>query len=160
MTFYCSGCGKSLDDGTRYCPTCGFDTMSQGNNNRPNYNRDYNGNSQGLGGTLTIILVLGIIWAILSIISGMYCIAGGSVLGTFLFFSGGFLIVVGILSFISGLFALLCCINIHKLENHSKACTYCLVGSILGLLTGGILAGVIGIVFYFLMKNEKGRFSS
>jgi hypothetical protein len=160
MAFYCSSCGKSLDDDTRYCPSCGFDTADQGNNNKPNYNGNYNRDSQGMGGTLTIILVFGIIWAILSVISGIISILGGSLLGTLLYFGGGFMVIVGILSFLSGLFALLCCINIYKLENHSKACTYCLIGSIIALLTGGILPGIIGIIFYFLMKKENGRFSS
>jgi len=161
---YCSKCGKELGDGTRFCPMCGFDTMSQGsgNNSGNNYNQNagpqYNSNqSRDMGGTLTIIMVLGILWAIGTIGVAIVCFLGE---GYLFYFTGGLLFVAGILSLLCGLFTLLSCINIYKLENHQQACTYCLIGSIIALVVGGIIIGVVGIVFYFLMKNEKNRFSS
>ena len=108
-----------------------------------------------MGGTLTIIFVLGILWAIIALISGIAMMA----LGGLLFFEGVAAIVVGIIYIVSGIFAILSCINIYKLENHKTACTYCLIGSILALI-GSILGGIIGLVFYFLLKKENYRFKS
>lgn len=167
MASYCSKCGRQLDDGTRYCSGCGFDTMSQGNSNNQGggYDQNYNQNNQkphsdfstgGMGGTLTIIFVLGVVWAIAAIISAILMIAFA---GLFPFFIGPLSIIGGIIYIVSGLFAVLSCICIYKLEDHKNACTYCLIGSIFALL-GSILGGIIGLVFYFLLKKEGYRFKS
>ena len=168
MASYCSKCGKSLDDGTRYCPVCGSDTMSQGGDsynggysqsNSPQHN---NSLSQGMGGTLTIIFILGIIWGIISIILGFACFAGASIIVTMI---GGEVAaaigyVVGIISIVGGIIALLSCMKIYKFEDHNGACSLCLIGSIIALFTGGIIVGVVGIVFYLLLKKEGNRFHS
>ncbi|MDR1954408.1 MAG: zinc-ribbon domain-containing protein [Candidatus Methanoplasma sp.] len=168
MASYCSKCGKDLSDGIRYCPVCGFDTMSQGSGSDSNKNSGQNFNTQinnsfqgmgGMGGTLTIIFVLGLLWAIGSFLSGIYFIAMGDSF-SFFFYGGTLLIVAGVLSLVSGLLALLSCMNIYKLEKHEQACLFCLIGSLIGLFTGGVIAGIVGIIFYFLMKNEKYRFKS
>ncbi|MDR3075534.1 MAG: hypothetical protein LBU30_05820 [Candidatus Methanoplasma sp.] len=168
---------ESDQDGSAFCPNCGAAASnqsgdrysSQQNYGGGNYNQNQNPSnnygpsggpqgSSGLGGTLTIILVLGIIWAVCAIVSGILLFAGGSV---FIFFlTGPVLIVAGILSLLSGLFALLCCMNIYKLEKHHDAYVYCLIGSILALFVGGIIAGVLGIIFAFLLKKEQYRFKS
>jgi len=162
MSSFCSNCGKELDEGTRYCPSCGSDNMSQGSsNNRNNYT--YNaGPSQGLGGTLTLILVLGIIWAVYSIISGITLIAGGGLFAGLLggFGGGAAFVAFGVIYLIGGLLAILSCMYIYGLKEHDKACLYCLIGSIIALATGAILGGIIGILFYFLLKKEKNRFTS
>jgi len=46
MASYCSKCGRGLEDGTRFCPSCGNDTMGQGNNNDQNGNNYQNNNTQ------------------------------------------------------------------------------------------------------------------
>ncbi|MDR2699054.1 MAG: zinc ribbon domain-containing protein [Candidatus Methanoplasma sp.] len=156
---YCSKCGKEIADGARFCPSCGSDTVGQGGggynqNNGPQYGSS---SGQGMGGTLTIIFVLGILWILGSALFGLFCfIAEGAVL----FYSGGLLIVAGVLCFACALFTLLSCINIYKLENYQQACMYCLIGSIIALFAAVIIVGVVGIIFYFLMKNEKNRFRS
>ena len=166
MASYCSKCGSEIAEGTRFCPACGFDTMGQGAGGSGGYNQNnnqqYNNQqSQGLGGTLTLIVVLGLIWAILSIISGLYCLFWGAAVEAYFGYGlGGIVIVLGILSLLSGLFAILSCVYIIKLEKFSQARTYCLVGSIIAIFTGGIIAGVIGIVFFIIMKDQKSRFKS
>ena len=113
-----------------------------------------------MGGTLTIIFVLGIIWGIWSIIAGIIFILGGGFLA-FLIPAGGVIyIVIGILSFLTGLFAILSCMRIHKRENYEQARLYCLIGSIIALVTGGLIIGVIGLIFWFLLKDQKNRFKS
>jgi len=167
MAFYCSNCGKELEDGTRYCSTCGFDTMAQGSGNKSSSASSVNdtlnnsfggidGASGGMGGTLTIIFVLGLIWVLISALYGIYCLTVG---GVFFFFGGPFLIVIGVLSFVSAICAIICCLNIYKLEKFQQTSTLLLIGSILALITS-ILGGILGIVFYFLLKNEKHRFRS
>jgi predicted RNA-binding Zn-ribbon protein involved in translation (DUF1610 family) len=165
MASYCSKCGKELDEGVRFCPSCGFDTMGQStSNNNSSYNQNYNAQnnnqSQGMGGTLTVIFVLGIIWGILSVISGILLVMGGGAFAFLFEFGAGLFIIIGILSFLSGLFAILCCINIYKLEKFDQARTFCLIGSIIAFVTGGIIAGIIGIIFYFIMRDQKSRFKS
>ncbi|MDR1405143.1 MAG: zinc ribbon domain-containing protein [Candidatus Methanoplasma sp.] len=181
---YCSKCGKETAGGSTFCSSCGaalsgpsgrYEDQNYGQQNQyesSNYNQNQDwsnnfgpnqgggprNNTSSLGGTLTVILVLGILWAIISIISGLACIFGGGFL--FSFFAGPVLIIIGILSFVSGLFALLSCMNIFRLEKHHDAYIYCLIGSILGLITGGIIAGAIGIAFAFILKKEQYRFKS
>ncbi|MCL2032542.1 MAG: zinc ribbon domain-containing protein [Methanomassiliicoccaceae archaeon] len=155
MASYCSNCGKDVVEGTRYCPACGFDTMSQGSGsgyNSGGYNQNNNQN-QSMGGSLTIIFVLGCIWAIVAILAGISNMAVGGLL-----ISGAINFAVGIALIMSGIFALLCCMNIHKKEGHQQACTYCLIGSILALVT--IIFGIIGIILYFVLKNERSYFRS
>ena len=160
---YCSKCGKLIDDGSAYCPSCGAAAGGQSEAPNQNWINNYgpsinaHNSSQGLGGTLTIILVLGIIWAIISIVSAVMCFTVGSF---YYFFGGGFVIALGVLSLVGGLMALLSCLYIYKLEKHNEAYLLCLFGSIIALFTGGIIAGVIGIIFAFLLKKEKYRFSS
>jgi len=162
---YCSKCGKLVEEGSAFCSGCGAAASDSSVNQNQNWSNNYGPQSgpqqsaDGLGGTLTIILVLGILWAISSIISGIACMVGGSFL-SFLPVTGAVYIGVGILYFIGGLFALLSCMFIFKLENFNKAYTYCLIGSIIALLTGGVIIGVIGIVFALLMKKEQFRFKS
>jgi len=161
MSSYCSKCGKELDEGTRFCSTCGFDTMSQGSGN--NYSSSHNQNTgpqynsnqdQSMGGTLTLIFVLGIIWALISGLTGIFCLIGGSAI---YYYDGSILMVVGLLFILSALFAFLSCINIYKLENHQQASIFCLIGSILAIPA---LVGIIGVIFYFVMQKEKSRFKS
>ncbi|MDR1691170.1 MAG: hypothetical protein LBR42_04955, partial [Candidatus Methanoplasma sp.] len=73
---------------------------------------------------------------------------------------GIILIAIGLLALVGGLFTILSCMRISKLENHQEACTYCLIGSIIALIAVNFIAGIIGLVFYFLLKNERGRFHS
>ena len=113
-----------------------------------------------MGGTLTIIMVLGIIWAIISFIVGILSLLGGGILAVLGDVTAAVGIVVGILSIIGGILALISCIYIYRLEKHKEACTFCLIGSIIALVTGGIIIGIIGIVFYFLLKKEGSRFRS
>lgn len=172
---YCSKCGKLVDDGSAFCPNCGAamagktenqgtwtgNTENQGtwiNNYGPNTGQQQNA-PQGLGGTLTIILVLGVIWAIGSLAYGILYMLGGSFL---LFFpvAGGVLIGVGVVYFIGGLFALLSCYYIFKQEKHNDAYILCLISSIIALFTGYVFVGIIGILFAFLLKKEKYRFKS
>ncbi|MDR2699053.1 MAG: hypothetical protein LBB30_05200 [Candidatus Methanoplasma sp.] len=111
-----------------------------------------------MGGTLTIIFVLGLIWAIscmLSILSALYLYSLLSGLEIYysdisfysfygLFLNKSFIIVSAVIGVVSGLCAMVCCAYIYKLENHQRACMLCLVGSILAILSGGP-AGVVGI---------------
>jgi len=122
----------------------------------PSNNQSYN-QSQGLGGTLTVIMVFGVIWAVWSFLFGIACIA---IMDEFLYYGGG-LALTGGLSIVSGLLAILCCVFIYQQKNHMMACILCLIGSLIGLYTGLIFCGVIGIVFFILMlTKEKNRFSS
>ncbi|MCL2296533.1 MAG: zinc ribbon domain-containing protein [Methanomassiliicoccaceae archaeon] len=160
---YCSKCGKEIDYGSVYCPSCGAavsGSSSNQNNNQQNWTNNYGPSNapqqsaQGLGGTLTIILVLGILWAIVSLLAGVALIALGV---GFIFIAGP---VVGAVCLLGGIITLLSCMYIYKLENHKNAFILCLIGSIIALLTGGILVGIIGIIFAFLLNNEKYRFKS
>jgi len=161
MSSYCSKCGKELGEGTRFCPTCGFDTMGQGSGS--NYSSNHNQNTgpqcnisqdQSMGGTLTLIFVLGVIWALIAGVTGLVSLIGG---GALYYYDGAILMVVGLLFILSALFAFLCCMNIYKLENHQQASIFCLIGSILAIPA---LVGVIGVIFYFVMQKEKSRFKS
>jgi len=162
---YCSKCGKLIDGGSAYCPNCGAAATDRSDNPNQNWINNYGPNSgqqqsaQGLGGTLTIILVLGILWAIGSIIVGIFCFAGSSL---YYFLPGGAAIMagLGVLCLVGGIFAMLSCMYIYKQENHQQAFLFCLFGSIIALVTGGVIAGIIGIIFAFLLKNEKYRFKS
>ena len=113
-----------------------------------------------MGGTLTIIFVLGIIWGILSIIAGIFCVMGGALFGSIFPLGGAAYVVIGIICFIGGLLAILCCMNIYKREKYEQARLFLLIGSLIALITGGIIAGIIGIIFWFLMKDQKNRFKS
>ena len=160
---YCSKCGKEIDYGTAFCPNCGASTSSSPgdqSNNQQGWINNYGPNSgpqqstQGLGGTLTIILVLGILWAMASMIAGIGLIG----LGTgFAFIEGT---VAGAIYLLGGICALLSCIFIYKQENHNLAFILCLIGSIIALYTGVIIIGIIGIVFAFLLNKEKYKFKS
>ena len=165
MASYCIRCGKELDYGARYCPACGFDTQGQGSSYDGSYGQNsspqHAGRSQGLGGKLTLILVLGIIWAIISIIGGIACIFGGAYIASALIaFHGPALVLVGVISLVGGAITILGCMYINKLENFQKACNYCLIGSIIAFVTGGIIVGIVGILFYFMLKGERARFRS
>ena len=178
---FCPMCGKELGDEARFCPMCGFDTSGPATgdryggagyqNNDPRYGDNQN---KSMGGTLTIIFVLGIIWVIGQIVGAFILAATFSYLEEMGLFDTGvysiygifsleeyraYLIISTIFGILSAICALICCGYIYKLENHKRACTLCLVGSIFALCGGG-WAGIIGIVFYFLMKKEKGKFSS
>ncbi|MDR3205820.1 MAG: zinc ribbon domain-containing protein [Candidatus Methanoplasma sp.] len=161
---YCSKCGNEVSDGSAFCPTCGGPVVG-GSASNQNYNQNYNqqsqqpagfynnNNSGELGGTLTIIMVLGFIWGILSLLAGVVLI-GGSV---YILFAGG--AVFGVISILSGFLALISAYFIHKRENFQLAFITCIIGSILALPVG-LIAGIIGLVFAFLLNNEKGRFHS
>lgn len=161
---YCSNCGKETDSSSSFCSSCGASLSSSSGNN--NYNNNQNNNQQsggtqyippGLGGTLTIILILGILWAIGSLLAGLYFAAFG---GSFLFYGAGIILGIGILCILGGVLALVSCMFIYKLENHKMAFMTCLIGSIIALVTGGIIIGIIGIVFAFLLNKEQYRFKS
>lgn len=161
---YCSKCGKETGYDSSFCQSCGAPTSEQSGNQNSNYNSGWANNygpnnapqqsAQGLGGTLTIILVLGILWAIGAIIDGILLVAGG---GYFLSFGGTWLIFFGILSIVSGAFALMSCIYIYKQEKHNEAFLFCLIGSIIAL---PFVVGIVGIIFAFLLNKEKYRFKS
>ena len=165
MASYCVRCGKELDRGGRFCPACGFDTYvpESGHNNSYGHSSGPQNpaRSQSMGGTLTLILVLGVIWAIISIIGGIACIAGGAYIASALItFDGPVLVFIGVISLVGGAITLLSCMYISKLENFQKARDYCLVGSIIAIVTGGIVVGVVGLIFYSLLKGERARFRS
>ncbi|MDR0778517.1 MAG: zinc-ribbon domain-containing protein [Methanomassiliicoccaceae archaeon] len=169
MITYCSRCGKELEYGARYCPACGADTQSQGGSSGQAQNDglqyvqnsggpQYSQGGQGMGGTLTLIFVLGIIWALVSIGSGLILMTGGSY---FIFdVSGTIVVIIGLISLIGGVIALLSCIKIYKLEDFDKARQLCLIGSIIAIFTGGVIVGIVGIIFYSMMRDQKNRFSS
>jgi len=115
--------------------------------------------THGLGGTLTMILVLGVIWAAGSIIWGVLYMLGGTYL-LFFPFAGAVLVGVGLLYLVGGLLALLSSIYIYRQEKYDEAHLFCLIGSVIALFTGYIIAGIVGIVFAFLLKKEKYRFRS
>lgn len=169
---YCSKCGKEVNDGSAYCPSCGAavsgpsqnQNYNQQNYNQQNYNQqNYNNappQSQGLGGTLTIILVLGILWALYAIIYGAVYLAVG---GVFIEYGGAFAIIFGVLAVLSGIFALITCVYIYKQEKFKEAFTFILVGSVLAIVAypvSFVILGVIGIVFAFLLKKEQYKFKS
>jgi uncharacterized membrane protein len=85
---------------------------------------------------------------------------GGGFFFSFLPIGGAILLAYGALSILSGIFAILSCVQIIRREKHNQACTFCLCGSIIALFTGGIVAGIFGITFYFLMKDKRERFAS
>lgn len=156
---FCGRCGSSVSnsEGVGY-------GQNQENNWQNNYGPSNNSSYQGyhgLGGTLTIIMALGILWAIYSVIGGIICMFGwGLLTGIYGDLGTGVYVVIGVLSVISGLLAFLACKNIYNLEEQKKTFNYCLIGSILGLITGGIIAGIVGIVFALLISKESYRFRS
>ncbi|MDR3282238.1 MAG: zinc ribbon domain-containing protein [Candidatus Methanoplasma sp.] len=160
---YCSKCGKEVTDGSAFCPSCGGPVADAGTaplnqNYNQNYNQSYQaptggGLSSDLGGTLTIIMVLGFIWGILALLTGVFFASTS----TYFLFAGG--IVIGGIAILSGLLALISAYFIYKRENFQLAFIACIIGSILALPIG-IIAGIIGLVFAFLLNNEKGRFHS
>jgi len=131
-------------------------TSGQSSGYSSSQNTGGGGTTGRMGGTLTIIFVLGILWGIGALVAGIYFAAVG---GAFFFFTGPLVVAVGVILILSGLCAFITCMRIYKLEKHSEACTFLLIGSILALISS-ILGGIVGIVFYFLLKNERGRFSS
>ncbi|MCL2317611.1 MAG: zinc ribbon domain-containing protein [Methanomassiliicoccaceae archaeon] len=157
MASYCNKCGRQIEDETRFCPSCGNDTMSEGSSNQSS-NQNKN-TTQGMGGTVTLIFILGILWGILLLISGIILLGFGGYIALFDFLGGAF-VLVGILCLVNGIIALICCVNLYKLEKHKRACTLLLIGSILSFFTGGIIAGIVGVIFYFLLKKEDYRFKS
>jgi hypothetical protein len=131
--------------------------------NDHNYNNQNYSQGQGLNGTLMIILTLGVVWGAgsfttaLSFTSSAYKYSALDILYVGTLFQVTY-IILAILVLASGILAILCCYNIYKLENHKKACTYCLIGSILALPF--VVPGIIGIVFYSQLKDQKHLFRS
>jgi len=178
---FCSRCGKELDNDARFCPVCGFDTSGppSGNVNGGGYNQNNNpqnnsGRGRNMGGTLSVIFLCGLLWAVLHILGAIALVAiYGFISDIGLSYSSiyplyglipedlyiPYLVITSIFGLLSAVCALICCRYLYKLENHKRACMSCLIGSIFALC-GGSLVGIVGIVFYFLIKNEKNRFSS
>jgi hypothetical protein len=169
MASFCAQCGKEIADGTRYCPVCGFDSMSNTGNRGVNNQKT---NSQGMGGALLIIVILGILWAIASLIAGVLYLIGGSLLASITGFVGGAIVgsifvIVGIIFLVTGILTTISCVWIIKLEKHQQACNLCLASSVIVLVAGflilplgAIFVGIIGIVFWYLIKKEQSRFKS
>jgi hypothetical protein len=170
MASFCAQCGKEIAEGTRYCPVCGFDTQSQGaggyNNSNYNPNAGYQQTNvkQGSSGTLKTIAALGIVWALISLLIGIYFF----ILSTeyyWVYYLGfrmtdTILIILGLVCVIEALLVFVSCIYIFKLQKYSLASTLCLITAILALFLGGIIIGVLGIVFWTLLTKEKQRFTS
>jgi len=131
---------------------------------------------------LSTIRVCGLIWGIISIIFAVLylilmiaVIAFGAVLGStdivlFALVSG---VATFVLCLISGILAIICSSRINRRERYNSCFIYCLVGSILALIAGvsaifGVfffsillfIAGIIGIVFAILLRNEQQNFIS
>ena len=161
---YCSKCGKLIDDGSAYCPGCGTAVPGQAGNNDPNWTSSYGPNSgpsggsqQGtadLGGTLTIILVFGLLWMVGSLIYGAACFAGA---GYYMSALDTTVVTIGVMSVLSGIFALLTCIFIFMRKNHTLALIFCFIGSAIALI---FVIGVVGLFFAFMLSKEKHRFTS
>ena len=115
---------------------------------------------------MTVILVLGIIWAFASIGMAIVYLAIGGLVFEFPL-AAAVIAGIGVAFLIGGILAILSCYYIYKLEQHNRAFILCLIGSIIALITGffgllylGAIIGVIGIVFAFLINKESNRFSS
>lgn len=108
---------------------------------------------------LTIILVLGVIWAFISIVAAIFYFVGGGYVILFAFV-GSALIGLGIVYLIGGLLTLLSCYYILKRIEFQRALIFCIIGSVIALVTGGVIIGIIGLVFAILLNNEKHRFTT
>lgn len=123
-------------------------------NNQQSYQNGHNCTGHGLGGTLTIILVLGLLWAIGSLMLGIFILAFGI---PFFYLAG---VMAGAVCLGGSAFAFISCVNIYMQKNHQLALVCCILGSVIAIFTGGIIAGVVGIIFAFLLSKEKYRFTS
>lgn len=160
---YCNNCGTMVEGSDAYCKNCGTTTFRNGNGFRPDpYQTDRNNNyrpsndhkdSGGLGGTLTVIMVMGILWGVASILLGALFMIGFS----FMYLIGP---LVGWLCLTGGVLAIVSCIFICKLEKYQIAFACCLIGSIIALITGGIVIGIVGIIFAVLLNTKKYKFRS
>jgi predicted RNA-binding Zn-ribbon protein involved in translation (DUF1610 family) len=167
MASFCASCGKEISGGTRYCPVCGHDSMGSGNKSNNSGNRNQN-TSQGLGGTLTLILVLGVIWALFCILGGILTMVSGGFYEMLIedYFSitisglAELMFIIGLITLIGGICCLVSCVRIFQLEKHDQATALCAVSSVIALFTGGLIVGIIGLIFWYLLKKEKHRFSS
>ena len=185
MASFCANCGNKLNEGERFCVICGYDTETPGGgdnyiryDNQPSTGPQPSDRNQRLGDVLNHIYWFGIIWAFLALLGFVSCLSLYYILSTdmfpslsdilsdaqmtnplFIFGIKALLLVCGFACLISAIFAILCCIDINNLKNHQRACTFCLIGSVIALLSGAFGYGIIGIIFYFMMKKEGYRFS-
>ncbi|AIZ56370.1 hypothetical protein Mpt1_c04780 [Candidatus Methanoplasma termitum] len=95
---------------------------------------------------------------------------------------------VGVLLLISSILIILCCIHMYKLEEHKRTSIYYVLGFLIAIISGivliyaetrvgdvvvydislgifisygyGIIVGVLGLIFYLIIRKEKDRFTS
>ena len=172
MASYCSKCGKDIEEGTRYCPTCGHDTMGQESSyNSGGYNQS---NNQSASGIYSAVYACGIVWAILALIVFIFYLAVGvfaASLGDISFgvgtLVGAILIGLGLIYLVSAIFAILCVTNVRNPAKSKNASIFCLIGSILAIVAGvmvlgivgilSIIAGIIGIILFIMLRTELGK---
>jgi hypothetical protein len=162
---FCQKCGKEIDGGAAFCPSCGAPAGGQPNNG-PSYNSGpayapgpefnnpngsygssgnyQNQNKQDLGSNLTIVVIFGILWAIISLPLGFIGIYGGFILVPLA---------------ISGLFAVITIILILMRKSHTLALVLCIIGSALGLICF-IIPGIFGLFMAYLLHQSKDKFIS
>jgi cell division protein FtsW (lipid II flippase) len=166
--------------------------QTSGKSTDQNYNNRYG--EQDMGRLLKIPFLLGAVWAIVAVSEGVQLIRQG-----FLFIdrNSSWLghdyyvdlavkyLAEGALLLISGIFIILSCMHMYKIEKYRKASTYYLIGSVLAVLSGlflifvvlrlpsegapnwvyvaygySLIAGIAGIIFFFIIVKEKNRFRS
>jgi len=174
---YCPKCGKQVDDGSAYCPGCGaaLSNSSGGQNYNQNYYQDNNQNNNqnwtnnyGPGpninnnatkapGSLNNVVVLGFIWIFVSIIMAIYFFTINS---TFFFFYSSMLNTIGALYILGAFLTLISCLLIIKRSQHIWAVIFCVIASVIALFTGGIIIGIIGLLFARNINNAKYMFTS
>ena len=158
---YCSKCGKEVESGASYCSYCGAAMTGQTERHDgwiDNYGPNSPNNSgasyapAGLGNMLTNIYRLGILWAIVAILLGIFYIDGVNII-----FGADLIMTIGVMSIISGIFALLTSVLIIIRKGYIVAFILCLVGSILAII---FIVGIIGLFFAYQITKEKDRFTS
>jgi len=172
MASFCANCGNKLNEGERYCVKCGYDTETPGGGDNfirydpsPNTGPQLSARRQKIGDILNVIYWFGILWGVIAIMMFLgytTLFSLGSSYNYWFFFeiSGLLLLAVAIIFLASGILAILCCMNLNKLLRHQQACNLCLIGSLIAIIAGAFSYGIVGIIFYIMIKKEGYRFHS